>query len=387
MATRSWPKLYSKGRTGELRVWQVSAEGDQVISEHGVLGGATVRNVHRAVPMNVGRSNETTAEQQAIREAESAHTYKIERKYSLTPEEAQEDLALPMLALDIEKVLGSGKKRKDPDSLFPADLQRKLDGNRAKARWDGDVVVLESRQGKLWLAVPHINRALEKIMPKDAELDGEIYLHGKSLQWITSRSKKAYTESVDLQFHVYDMPVVGGDDSLPWHQRSNALEALFADSAVDDGSPLRLVETITVSSYAEAKGLHDKWVQEGYEGAIIRLPAGVYEFGYRSRSLLKLKVFQDAEFEIIGHTSEDVERTDSRGNKIVQQAVIWKCKNDTNELTFDTRPRGTYADRAILFRHADKYKGRKLTVRFFNRTPDDLPFLPIGHAIRLEEDM
>ena len=385
MVNRILPALYSKGRTGELRRWQVSTEGDKVVTIHGVHGGASVRNEYTATPKNVGRANATTGAQQAILEAESAHKHKLDRKYSLTLEDAQEDLALPMLATDIEKVLGTGKKRKDPAFLLPADLQRKLDGNRAKARWQDGRIVLESRSGIEWTATPHINKAIEALLPKDAELDGEIYLHGKTLQWITSRAKKAHPDSVLLQFYAYDMPVVGGNDSLPWHERSNALEQVLRSST--QGDVVVLVETVTVFSYDEAIKLHDKWVQEGYEGAILRLPNGIYEFGHRSRSLLKLKVFQDAEFEIVGHKSEDVNREDSYGIVTALRAVVWQCRNDINDLTFETRPKGTHADRAILFRHAEKFYGRKLTVRFFNRTPDGLPFLPIGHATRVEEDM
>jgi DNA ligase-1 len=384
MASLIRTTLYSKGRKGETRFWQVSTQGDQIIVEHGVLGGVTSVSKRLALPKNIGRANETTGPQQAQLEAQAMWQHKRDRKYSLTVEDAQEDLALPMLALDLEKVIGKkGPKQKDPNSLFPADLQRKFDGNRSKARWneEGTAVLLESRSGKLWTATPHINAALEKIMPKDAEFDGELYYHGWTLQKITSRAKKAHDDTHLLQFWIYDMPVIGGADDLPWHQRNNNLEhqaSLWGHEESPSYGAIEWVETVTVFTYDEATALHDKWVQEGYEGAIIRRPDGVYDFGNRSRDLIKLKVFQDAEFQIIGFKAEEGQD---------EPLVVWECKNDTNDLTFHTRPKGTHEDRAILYRTADSYVGEMLTVRFFNRTPDGLPFLPIGHAVRPTEDM
>ena len=38
---------------------------------------------------------------------------------------------------------------------------------------------------------------------------------------------------------------------------------------------------------------------KGYEGIIIRNIDGMYEFGFRSDNLIKLKVFDDKEFEIV----------------------------------------------------------------------------------------
>jgi DNA ligase-1 len=336
------------------------------------VGGVISKSSRTATPKNVGRSNATTAEQQAVLEAESAHKHKLDRKYSLTPEDAQEQLNLPMLS-------PSKLFQKWKGIEYPVDVQRKHDGVRGKARWIGDSVVIESRSGKTWDAVPHINRALESILPVGDELDGEIYLHGKSLQWISSRAKKAHEDSHTLQFHAYDYPVANGDDTLPWVERSVALFALINDN-YKRVPEIRFVPTYTSHAFAGVKALHDQFVQEGYEGAMIRLHDGTYEYGARSNSLLKYKDFEDAEFEIVGYKEGEGSETG---------LVIWTCMNDINTETFDVRPKGTFGDRAWLLKNANEFMGQKLTVRFMGRTdaPKRLPKFPVGHVIRVPEDL
>lgn len=366
---RHWPMLYTRGKSGETRQWGIITMFDLIIIEHGVVGGQLVLATRKATPKNVGRSNETTGEQQALLEAEAAYKHKVERKYSTTPEAAQDVVPLPMLAKDFNKV---------KNISYPVDVQPKLDGVRAIARWEGNKVVLISRGGKVWSAVPHINQELEFILPKDSEFDGELYVHGKPFQWITSRAKKAHPDSTELQYCVYDVPTVAGDDSLPWKDRAAALSGTFYDNI--SGGTVREVPLFFAESYKDVKRLHDSFVADGYEGAIIRLLDGVYEYGHRSSSLLKMKSFDDAEFEIIGHKS---------GEGIESNLVIWRCKNDVNNLEFDTRPKGTHEDRAKLLLEAESHYGQKLKVKFFGRSdaPQSLPRFPIAEGIRPQEDM
>ena len=61
--------LFSRDRTGELRSWKVWTEGDTIVSEYGRVEGALQKARKLAVPKNVDRSNETTAEEQALIEA------------------------------------------------------------------------------------------------------------------------------------------------------------------------------------------------------------------------------------------------------------------------------------------------------------------------------
>lgn len=369
--------LYHKARTGAIHSWRVYVDGDTIYSEHGQVDGQKIVSSKVATPKNVGRSNETTAATQALIEAQAMWTFKRERKYSLSPDEAQIEVKLPMLAQDYHKHL----KKLDftVDGISVLDGQNKLDGVRARAVWQGGNIVLISRQGLPWEATGHLNKQLEAVLPRDCELDGEIYLHGKSLQWISSRTKKKQEGTELLEYHAYDMPVVDGQEGLPWTKRKQGLSTLFESMVTWAGSPaIKHVISTPVTSPEHAKHLHDAAVDAGYEGLIIRKIAAEYEYGFRSPVILKMKDFKDSEFIIVGHT-------DGKGKE--SGVVVWICKNDINDLTFETRPRGTYEDRSKLFDRAETYYGKELTVRFIGRNESGLPHHAIGHAIRLEEDM
>lgn len=246
---------------------------------------------------------------------------------------------------------------------------------RALARWESDRVVLISRGGKEWKVTTHINEELEKFLPRDAVLDGEIYLHGKSFQWISARTKKRQEGTEQLEYHCYDMPEVNGDDSLPWSERCDKLSILLYERS--EIEHIYLTDTFRANDADYLKWQHDRYVRAGYEGAIIRTLDGKYEYGHRSPSLLKMKNFDDGEYKIIGHTSGVGKESD---------LVIWRCEAP-NGLQFETRPRGTHEERRELLKEAESHYGEMLKVRFFGFTDEKLPRFPVGLGIRPVEDM
>jgi DNA ligase-1 len=377
MESKQFPTLFHKSRTGAIHSWQVETDKDIIISTHGQVDGQKIVSKKVATPKNTGRSNETTGIQQALIEAAAMHKFKVTRKYSLTPDEAKEEVLLPMLAHPWEKY---EKKVK-----YPIHVQPKLDGVRAIARWEGDKVVLISRSGKPWLATAHLNEQLEEHLQKGAVVDGEIYLHGKGFQWITARSKKKQPGTELLEYHIYDMPEIGEDsrdcfpdphDECPWEYRRDGLSVMADETP--SWSHIHYVWDEMALDKADVVRHHDAFVADGYEGLIARTHDGLYEYGHRSPSLLKVKAFQDAEYAIVGHTD---------GLGVEKGLVIWTCSDPVSKKTFDTRPRGTHDDRRQLFNEAESHYGEMLKVRFFGFTEDGLPRFPIGIGIRVEEDM
>lgn len=364
------PILYHTAKGGDLRQWRVWTEGPYVYTEHGQVNGKLQISCKEAETKNCGRANETSPEEQAVLEAKSLHKYKLDRKYSLTLEEAGEELLLPMLA---HKYDGSKKKK----VVFPADVQPKLDGVRCLAVREGNAINLISRSGKPY-NIPHIAKALGDWLPPGTMLDGEIYIHGESCQRITSlvksadtSSKSFKTESSQLLYYVYDVPIVDGDDSLTWEDRSKRLHELRAGRGVE------------VVIYREVKTDEDVWnahglyIQDGYEGAILRARNGLYLWGYRSDELLKVKSFQDAEFRVI-------DARDGKGK--MEGCVIWTCQNDLNDNTFECTMKTTMDERARMYNERSSYIGQPLKVRFFDRTEDELPRFPVGIMFRDEKD-
>lgn len=394
--------LYHKGKQGELRVWTVWTEDDKIKTEYGVLNGEMQISVKKATPKNIGKKNETTAAQQAELEAEALYKFKLDRKYSTTQESAQEPLLLPMLAKDNLKKL-----------TFPCYVQPKLDGVRCLAFWEGDRIKLISRSGREWTVPKHINEQLAEILPEGCMFDGELYIHGKSCQTITSYVNKWRNEETPtIEYHIYDAPIIVDYQSSaelleeePYENRLAFLRDI--EYNVYDSHEhynITFVETNLASTPEEVKAFESKCVEDGYEGAIARNKDGLYIFGYRSDDLIKIKTFQDDEYEV----------TDCRdGVGKFEGCAVFACRNNTSiseeelqavlkerpdvkwlkhtdgllYLIFECTLATTMKEKAMMFAEKDSYIGRKLTVKFQGFTDLKLPRFPTGKVFRPVEDL
>lgn len=381
--------LYHKDKKGAVRIWKVWADGACVKTEYGHVGGQMVTSSYKCEPKNVGRSNATTSEEQAVKEAESFWKEKKRIKYSEDPNKACAAIRKPMLAK-----LYNAKKWK----LARYYAQPKLDGVRATAYWEDDKVVLQSRGGKFYTGAHEVVADLEQWLPKESMLDGELYIHGVSCQVIVSLAKKRKEGSEKLQFHVYDYPIVEGNETLPYSKRLEALTALSNEHAFGrelplDGSypyvifgtvavpvkSIEMVDTSLIKTDAELDAYEAECIKRGYEGVILRDPTGIYQFGYRSSELVKLKRFEDAEFEVVEYYP---------GVGKFEKLALFLLKNDGDtDQTFEVAAPGDFEERAQFLIDGDKYIGRKLTVQFQGRTDSGIPRFPVGKLFREDEDL
>lgn len=352
-------------------MWRVRTEGADIVTEYGLVDGEKQFARKTATPKNVGRSNATTAEEQAVLEARAMWQKRRDRKYAESIEEAKKELIRPMLATEFEK-------RKDKNVTYPAYIQRKLDGVRALAFWDEGKIEIMSRNGKSWRdigTVEHIAKALERILPEELIFDGEIYAHGESFQQ-TTRLVKKYREglSEQLYLHVYDI-IDRGALETPFSERYLRFEWL--EEQIEPHDPLEVVRSELVHSEDEVYERQAAFMEEGFEGAIVRTGTGHYQYGARSFDLLKVKSFLDAEYEIVGHKD---------GIGKFEGAIIWVCRLPTGA-TFDVVPMGSMEERRAWFEEGDSHYGSMLKVRYFEVSEDGVPRFPVGEGIRAAEDM
>jgi DNA ligase-1 len=131
-----------------------------------------------------------------------------------------------------------------------------------------------------------------------------------------------------------------------------------------------ITHTDNAESMEDVKRFHDLYVQEGFEGIMLRDPEGTYEIDKRSKYLQKYKEFMEEEFIIVGfHDGID------------KGLVIWECET-SNGMRFSAKPRGTQEYRSELFENATQYIGKKLTVIFQEYSTDGIPRFPVGKDIR-----
>jgi ATP-dependent DNA ligase len=317
-------------------------------------------------PKNVGRSNATTAEEQADLEAEAKWVKQQKKKYYATVDEAKSATAIkPMLA--------KGWKEHHHKLKYPATGQPKLDGVRALASWrDGDVF-LQSRGVGHAYRMTHVQEVLRRILPKNITLDGELYNHDITLQEINSLVKKPrYPESDIISYCVFDVAL----PDVPWEERMNWLYQFFAEKQ-PPWNVVWPVPSVSVDSPEAAKVLHDQFVVSGYEGAMIRNQLGTYRSGYRSPDLLKMKEFDDHEFEVVGW---------HLGKGKNENVPTFDCVTKDGK-PFAATPKGTEAARLQMLAEANSSIGKMMKVRYMGWTNKGKPFHPVALGIREKQDM
>jgi DNA ligase-1 len=356
--------LYGTATNGKIKVWKIWVEPSStgtatILTDHGYEDGEKQRaSVTVLKGKNVGRSNETTPYQQACLEATSKWNKKTDRKYVSKKADLKKvaEQMLPMLAHDFKK------RGKSID--WPAYVQPKLNGVRCLAKMvNRHVIEYTSREGKLFTTLNHLSPHLLKLMRPKETLDGELFTWELTFQEICSAVKRQQDASLLLEFWVYDCV-----QDTTFDDRTKYLSKLLSKK-----SPIVEVPTRLVKGTAQMLKLHQQMVATGYEGTIIRNMVGTYHSGpSRSADLQKYKDFVDEEFEIVGG---------KQGVGKDEGAVTFVCVTE-EEKQFDCRPRGAYAQRRKWWDNLSKLLGKKLTVRYQNRTDDNIPYLPVGIAIR-----
>lgn len=370
---KMFPTLYKRTNTGAVQQHVIRVEGAKIFTQYGHLHGALQQTMDEIkAGKNVGKKNATTAEEQALLEAEAKWRKKIQRegyvedlqRAKAGQTDAEGGLA-PMLAQPLDVA------RKHVGEAF--DAQRKYNGLRCIVVVEDGQVGLWSRKRERILGVPHIESTYEDIFEGQRGryvFDGELYHHGWSLQTIggfvrkKSEVKPGYEE---LVHHVYDYPSYAG----PWKLRNEGLINFF--NMMGDHPALALVDTYRVNGgLTELKVLHDRWVAEGYEGAIIRNLEGLYTPGKRSYDLVKMKEFDEAEYTIIGVT-------EGRGR--MADKAIFVCQTIAGKI-FECVAPGTMEDKARFLAHREELVGKPLTVKHFGFTDEGKPSHGVGVAVR-----
>lgn len=355
-----YPLIYKRSSTGAIVTWQRETKDNKYRTISGQETGAKVTTEWTVCePKNVGRSNETSAEEQAYLETEAAYKKKLAQGgYFSTREEVDnEGYFKPMLAQDYNK--------RPLESFNRVYSQPKLDGARCIAKADG----LWSRQGKPILSAPHIHEALLPLFERDSSLifDGELYADPATADFnkIMSLTKKKdptdkqLIESAEIvEYHVYDLPSTKGN----FFRRHVEL----LDLLLELDSCIKTVETTSVNSAELLDRLNVAYLASGYEGQMVRLD-GEYKNG-RSWDLMKRKVFIDEEYEIVSIN-------EGKGNRSGKAGFITYKRPDGVE--FDSGIKGSFEYATQLLEDADKYVGGQGTVRYFELTPDGIPRFPI----------
>ncbi len=168
----------------------------------------------------------------------------------------------------------------------PFYVQPKLDGVRLLVSKDGGI----SRTGKI---IPG-TEVLGKGLKPGQYVDGEAYDPNLSFEELTSTFK---TDPLKLKFYVFDFFDLRAEalarDQMTFEQRWEYVKDSIYNPHYE------YIETFSVKKHEDMEGYHKMFMQQGFEGTMIRDRFSVYEVGKRSNYLLKYKDFQTEEYEIV----------------------------------------------------------------------------------------
>jgi DNA ligase 1 len=354
--------IYKKTKTGATQEWTIEVSDNRYRTHSGQVGGQITTNAWTVVyGKNTGKANGTTDNEQALKEAIAKRTKKLESGYFESIHNIDEQQYFePMLAAKWEDY-------KDKVT-YPIFSQPKLDGIRCIVTKDG----MFSRNGKPIISAPHIRESLNSVFKKHPTLilDGELYADkfANDFNSIVSLVKKTKPTVDDLkesakniQYWIYDIP----SSNKTFNHRGFDLDELFDDYLNEFEQHCVLVPTQICENEDEVMELYGEYVNEGYEGQILRLDAK-YE-NKRSKSLLKHKSFIDEEYTIKDICEGEGNRTGTAGYMVFETA---------DGKPFKSNVKGTWEETAEMLKSKKKLIGKQATIKYFNLTPDGIPRFP-----------
>ena len=253
---------------------------------------------------------------------------------------------------------------------------RKLDGVRMMVKWDeklGKPITI-SRGGKNYdvaatLIIEQLTDYLSK--HKDLILDGELYAHGHYLQEISGIARlETWEDRCEiLEYWIYDI----ADDKRTFNNRYDDLIDLSLDIENNPNySKIKVVEHVLTEGWEQIQRLHDKWVSEGFEGLVARKPDKVYGFGKRGSDMIKVKMYQDDEFEIIDYQ-----------DGLRPEDFTFVCQTKEGK-QFAAKPIGDRELKAQYLENIDNIIGKKGIVKYFEISKDGIPLQPVFQAVRYD---
>ena len=248
---------------------------------------------------------------------------------------------------------------------------------------DGEIVSASRGGGDYDASTVHLRTHPKMIelfnkMP-DLVLDGELYIHGRSLQYIsgTARLESGESRCNELEYYIYDTMDANMTAQERWNYISDEIAPILGIVDFDpnanwneDDLKVRIVPEEEVVGWTNIQKLHDKYVSEGFEGIVIRDPDKPYNYGGRTNAMIKVKMYQDDEFEIVGYS-----------DGLRPEDMVFICKTRAGK-EFEAKPMGPRELKYEYLDRMDELIGKMATVKYFYYSDDGRPLQPVLKCIR-----
>lgn len=299
----------------------------------------------------------------------------------------------------ITRPMLAGKVSRVEALTYPVLVSPKLDGIRCLCN---GLNVLS----RAFKPIPnaYITSCLTGRVEPELWMDGELMLRdtSASFQNVTS-AVMSRDGSPDFIYHVFDLVL---DASTPYVARLKMMEFWLKRQPTRIQKRIQIVKHRLVTSPEELTNVEGQYLQDGYEGLMVRSMDGPYKNGRsteREGYLLKLKRFVDAEGEVIGFEEAQtnlnaperdatgaVQRSSAKAGKIAKGTlgafvvrVDFDGPND-EDLTFriGTGIGLTAQLRQEIWNNQAKYLGKTLKFRYQEQGTKDAPRIPSFQGFR-----
>jgi len=228
-------------------------------------------------------------------------------------------------------------------------------------------------------------------------LDGELIVgppNASDVYRVSNSALMSHDGEPDVTFYVFDRHDA---PSMPFTTRLKMLNAVRHPR-------IKKLAQHYVSNLGTLLELEQAYLNEGYEGLILRHPDGQYKHGRSTEKqgwMLKLKRFTDAEAEIIGfeellsnknEAKKDAlghtERSSHKENMVPMNTLgALLVRNIETGVEFSIGTGFTASDREEIFTNRNAYTGQIVKFKSFEIGVKDKPRFPVFLGFRNEEDM
>lgn len=368
--------LYARTNTGAIQQWRVEVGENFYTTTYGQKDGQLVKTDQSlCLGKNLGKANQTSPSQQAIKEAQALYKKKLKEGYKEELSQIDDEgFFEPQLAKQFEDY-------KDK-VVYPLALEDKINGIRCIITKKGAF----SRKGEEFFCLEHIKEELAELFEKYPQLilDGELYNPAlknelNKIASLVSVNRKITDVSAEdqerakqiVEFWVYDgfnisLEGLASTKESPFNFRKEALRAIL-----DNLSSVRFHDYSVVNNYEEILAEMKKVRAEKREGIMLKVLAAPYE-NKRSKNMLKLKVFYDDEFEVLGFE----QGTGNWANKVKKVICKLKVPATNGKTDFESNIRGSMPVLAELWANRHQHIGKIVTVEYQELSPYGVPLIP-----------
>ena len=293
----------------------------------------------------------------------------------------QNNAIKPMLAKLIQSV-----PKSTLNSVTNWYISRKIDGTRALLYINDGKINFSSRGGGDYnYPTSHIRNHPKLIeyfkSHPDIIMDGEIFVFGKSLQALNSCVRLEDGKiPFKVQYYVYDIV----DVNKTFEERYKIIQSIKDELQLgfdpnkefkDDELMIQILPQEKIPNDDKIMwSLHNKYVSEGWEGAVLRNPNKKYNPG--ARDMIKLKSRLDSEFKTIGY---------ELGMRGVED-LVFKMETYDGKI-FKAKPVGSREIKQDMFNHINDIIGQMATCTYFYLSDTGVPLQPVWKSVRLNKDV